>query len=131
MMAPQRTIVMLLPIILAVAIGLVLPAALIILLIRALLKYLRSDREPEPWNRWRYRQSPPDVAQSLGESLKSRRTGKGFTQEYVAEALGVSRQAVSKWENGTSEPSTANLMALAKLYGLSVDELLRQVETSE
>lgn len=42
----------------------------------------------------------------------------------MAEALGVSRQAVSKWENGTSEPSTANLMALAKLYGVPVDELL-------
>lgn len=49
----------------------------------------------------------------------------------MAEALGVSRQAVSKWENGTSDPSTANLMALAKLYGLSVDELLKQVETTE
>ena len=46
----------------------------------------------------------------------------------MAEALGVSRQAVSKWENGTSEPSTSNLMALAKLYGLSVDELLRTAE---
>ena len=46
----------------------------------------------------------------------------------MAEALGVSRQAVSKWENGTSEPSTANLMALAKLYGLSVDELLHTGE---
>ena len=49
----------------------------------------------------------------------------------MAETLGVSRQAVSKWENGTSDPSTANLMALAKLYGLSVDDLLRQVETTE
>ena len=42
----------------------------------------------------------------------------------MAETLGVSRQAVSKWENGTSEPSTANLMALAKLYQVTVDELL-------
>ena len=49
----------------------------------------------------------------------------------MAETLGVSRQAVSKWENGTSDPSTANLMALAKLYGLSVDELLKQAETAE
>ena len=94
----------------------------IVLLIRALLKYLRSDKD---------RRSPPAQAQSLGEALKSHRTSRNLTQEYVAEALGVSRQAVSKWENGASDPSTANLMALAKLYGLSVDELLRQVETAE
>lgn len=47
-----------------------------------------------------------------------------MTQEFVAESLGVSRQAVSKWENGTSDPSTSNLIALAKLYGVSVEELL-------
>ena len=88
---------------------------LFVLLVRALLKYLRSDREGK---------SPPEQVKSLGEALKARRTAAGYTQEYVAEALGVSRQAVSKWENGTSEPSTANLMALAKLYGVSVDELL-------
>ena len=48
-----------------------------------------------------------------------------MTQEMVAESLGVSRQAVGKWESGASEPSTANLIALSKLYGVSVDELLR------
>lgn len=93
----------------------------IILVIRALRKYLHSGTD---------RESPPEQARTLGEALKARRTSRGFTQEYVAEALGVSRQAVSKWENGTSDPSTANLMALAKLYGLSVDELLRQTETN-
>ena len=40
------------------------------------------------------------------------------------EAVGASRQAVSKWENGVSDPSTSNLIALAKLYGLSAEELL-------
>lgn len=94
----------------------------IVLLIRALLKYLRSGND---------RRSPPEQVKSLGEALKARRTAAGFTQEYVAEVLGVSRQAVSKWENGASEPSTANLMALSKLYGLPVDELLRQAETDE
>ena len=106
----------------------------IILVIRALRKYLRSGQEPKPWERWRYRQDNTDVPQesrSLGEALKAHRTSRNLTQEYVAEALGVSRQAVSKWENGTSDPSTANLMALAKLYGLSVDELLQQVKTTE
>lgn len=91
----------------------------IVLLIRALLKYLCSDKG---------RAGSPEQAKSLGEALKARRTAAGYTQEYVAEALGVSRQAVSKWENGTSDPSTANLMALAKLYGLSVDELLSTTE---
>ncbi len=95
---------------------------LIVLLVRALRKYLRSGTD---------RKTPPAQAQSLGEALKAHRTRRNLTQEYVAESLGVSRQAVSKWENGTSDPSTANLMALAKLYGLSVDELLRQVETTE
>ena len=82
-------------------------ACVMVLLIRALLKYLRSDK------------SPPEQAKSLAEALKARRTAAGYTQEYVAEALGVSRQAVSKWENGTSEPNTSNLMALSRLYGLS------------
>ncbi len=44
--------------------------------------------------------------------------------DIVAEALGVSRQSVSKWENGSSDPNTANLIALAKLYGVSPEELL-------
>jgi len=51
-----------------------------------------------------------------------------MTQEFVAETLGVSRQSVSKWENGTSDPSTSNLMALAKLYGISAEELIRETD---
>ena len=51
-----------------------------------------------------------------------------MTQELVAERLGVSRQAVSKWESGASDPSTTNLLALAKLFELSPEELLRGVE---
>jgi len=47
-----------------------------------------------------------------------------MSQEFVAEAVGVSRQAVSKWENGKSDPSTSNPIALAKLYGLSAEEVL-------
>ena len=67
----------------------------------------------------------------IAETIKTAREALGITQEELAEKLDVSRQAVSKWENGTSDPSTANLMALAKLYGLSVDELLRRTEASE
>lgn len=61
---------------------------------------------------------------SLGETLKANRLRCKMTQEFVAEAIDVSRQAVSKWETNTSEPSTANLIAIAKLYGISVDTLL-------
>ena len=65
------------------------------------------------------------VSRSLGEALRENRLRCGMTQEVVAESLQVSRQAVSKWENGTSDPTTGNLLALAKLYGVSAEELLR------
>lgn len=79
-------------------------------------------------NRAPRREEEQKVRQSLAQALKSRRTARGLTQEAVAEALGVSRQAVSKWENGSSEPSTANLLALAKLYGVDLEALLEGVE---
>lgn len=67
---------------------------------------------------------PDPAAASFAEHLKNLRMEHGFSQEYVAEQLGVSRQAVSKWETGASEPSTANLRALAALYQVSLDELV-------
>ena len=63
----------------------------------------------------------------MGEVLKTHRIRSKMTQEFVAEALGVSRQAVSKWETGTADPSTSNLIALAKLFGILPEELLREV----
>ena len=71
------------------------------------------------------------MRRSLGEVLRAERTRCKMTQEFVAESLGVSRQAVSKWENGVADPSTANLLALAKLYGVSAEDLLRQVASQE
>ena len=70
------------------------------------------------------------VRKSLSEMLKENRTRCKMTQEFVAESIGVSRQAVSKWENGTSEPNTSNLVALAKLYGISAEGLLKGVENA-
>lgn len=67
------------------------------------------------------------VQKSLGEALKQYRIKCNMTQEFVAEQLGVSRQAVSKWETGLSDPSTSNLLALAKLYDVSTEELLKNV----
>ena len=70
------------------------------------------------------------VRKSLSEMLKENRTRCKMTQEFVAESIGGSRQAVSKWEKGTSEPNTSNLMALAKLYGIPAEDLLRGVESA-
>ena len=67
------------------------------------------------------------IAIPPGETIKEHRTRCCMTQEFVAEHLSVSRQAVSKWENGTSDPSTANLLALAKLFGVSAGEMLKDV----
>ena len=65
---------------------------------------------------------------TLHEALKAERLRCNMTQEFVAETLGVSRQAVSKWECGAADPSTSNLLALAKLYGVDAKELLERVE---
>ena len=62
------------------------------------------------------------------ERIAAARKAAGLTQEALGEKLGVSRQAVSKWETGTADPSTSNLLALAKLFGVSAEELLRSVE---
>lgn len=91
----------------------------IILVVRALLKYIKSGEA---------RKENLKMMKSLGETLKEHRNRCKMTQEFVAEALGVSRQAVSKWENGLSDPSTSNLLALAKLYGIPVEDLLKGVK---
>ena len=58
------------------------------------------------------------------ERLGKLRKEHGYSQEQLADELGVSRQAVSKWERGEASPDTDNLIALAKLYNISVDDLL-------
>ncbi len=60
---------------------------------------------------------------SMGARIAEARKAKGFTQEYIAEKLNVSRQAVSKWEKDISSPDTKNLIALAELLCVSVDYL--------
>ena len=62
----------------------------------------------------------------LADKIAEERKKNGWSQEDLAEQLGVSRQAVSKWESGASDPSTTNLMALAKLYGVAAEDLLRE-----
>lgn len=68
----------------------------------------------------------------LEEKLVQLRKDKGLSQMYVAEAMEVSRQAISRWEIGTALPSTDNLRKLAALYEVSVDYLLNEsVDTEE
>lgn len=101
---------------LAVFVGIVY---LFILIVKALKKYIRSKE---------VREEKKAVAKSLGVALKENRVRCQMTQEFVAETLGVSRQSVSKWENGSSDPNTSNLIALAKLYKISPEDLLGCVE---
>lgn len=61
---------------------------------------------------------------ALGENIKSRRKELKLSQEYIAEQLGVSRQAVSKWETGQSEPTAGNLIQLAEVLELNLSELV-------
>ena len=75
------------------------------LLIKALRKYLSSRPERE----------------------ERRENAKHIGQEELANILGVSAQAVSKWEKGQSDPSTTNLIALAKIFNITPEEMLKEI----
>ena len=60
---------------------------------------------------------------TIGERIAKCRREKNLSQEYIAELLGVSRQAVSKWETNQTEPDTGNLIGLARIFGVSVEYL--------
>ena len=64
----------------------------------------------------------------LGERISQYRRSLGISQEELGARLGVSRQAVSKWETGAATPDMANLMALAREFGVSVAELTETPE---
>lgn len=93
----------------------VIISILIYYAILALRKYLKSSE---------IRSEKKIVSKSLAEALKENRIKNKMSQEFVAEQIGVSRQAVSKWESGKSDPNTSNLYALAQLYKISAEELL-------
>ena len=90
---------------------------LFVLIVKALKKYINSKP---------VREEKKAVAKSLGDVLKMHRAECKMTQEFVAESIGVSRQAVSKWESGASDPSTANLLGLADLFGIAAEDLLKE-----
>ena len=60
----------------------------------------------------------------IADRLIKLRKKHGYSQEDLADKLGLSRQAVSKWERAEASPDTDNLICLSKLYGISLDELL-------
>lgn len=61
---------------------------------------------------------------ALNENIKSRRIQLKMSQEYVADQLSISRQAVAKWESGQSRPTSSNLAELAALFEMDVSELV-------
>ncbi len=67
----------------------------------------------------------------IANKLLQLRKEKGLSQEALAQELGISRQAVSKWERAEASPDTDNLIELAKLYGISLDELLLHEPTAQ
>lgn len=67
---------------------------------------------------------------TLGEKLQKLRKARAWTQEELAELVGVSRQSLSKWESDGALPDTANIILLADLFGVTTDYLLRDAEAA-
>lgn len=67
---------------------------------------------------------------TIGKRISKLRTEHGFSQEYLAEQMNVSRQAVSKWEHDLSSPDTGNLIKLAALFGVTVEYLATGKDTA-
>lgn len=61
----------------------------------------------------------------IADKIKDARTKKEYTQEQVAESLGVSRQTISNWENGKSLPDIISIIKMSELYDISLDELVK------
>ena len=87
--------------------------------IKAFIKYLNGKNGSE---------EDKVIKKSLGEVIKNHRIRCNMTQEFVAQYMNVSRQTISKWETGINEPSTTNLLKLAKLFDITPEELLREIQ---
>ena len=77
---------------------------------------------------WCRKQEETIMTIEIADRLVKLRKKYGYSQEELADKLGLSRQAVSKWERAEASPDTDNLICLAKLYGVSLDELLATEE---
>lgn len=63
---------------------------------------------------------------NFGDSLKKIRTNQGLSQEQLAEKIGVSRQAITKWETNRGLPDVENMIILANIFNMTLDELILQ-----
>ena len=72
---------------------------------------------------WSYLKSEEDGTMTFQDRLHRLRRERGLSQEGLAEIVGVTRQAVQKWESGASRPDMDNLTALARYFGVSLDYL--------
>lgn len=63
---------------------------------------------------------------TIADKISRLRKEKGLSQEAFAEALGVSRQSVSKWESGSALPDTDKIIAMSELFGVSTDFILKE-----
>ena len=68
---------------------------------------------------------------TFAENVKMLRKQAGMSQEQLAEKLGVSRQAVTKWETGAGIPDIENIMAISALFDISIDDLLSNERDSK
>lgn len=62
----------------------------------------------------------------IGQKLKEQRTARGFSQEQLADMLGVARQTIANWEKGKTYPDIGHILKLSDLYGISLDEFLKE-----
>ena len=67
----------------------------------------------------------------IGQKIKNKRKELNLTQEYLAKELNISRQAVSKWEKGMSEPSMENLVKLSEIFGVDIGYFKNEEDESK
>ncbi len=65
----------------------------------------------------------------IGSIIRKARSDRGLTQETAAEALGVSRQTISNWENGRTYPDILSVIRMSDLYAVSLDRLLKEEDS--
>ena len=68
---------------------------------------------------------------TLGEKLSKLRKENNYTQEQLADVLGVSRQAISKWESNLTYPETDKLIRMSELFNCSLDYMLKDTEETD
>ena len=68
---------------------------------------------------------------TMGEKILNMRKARGWSQEELADRVGVTRQAVSRWESGSAKPDADKIVAICDLFGVSTDYLLREQYSGE